>query len=231
MICSKLSIIMPVLDESAGIDAALTALAPYRERGAEVIVVDGGSRDDTRLRALPSADCVLATERGRATQMNAGSAVARGDVLLFLHADTLLPDKAHALILDGLAESARVWGRFDVRFDRRGLHSLIALMMNIRSRLTGIATGDQAMFATRAAFDCAGGFPSIALMEDVALSVRLKRIGRPLCIRACATTSARRWRRHGTFRTIFLMWWLRLAYFFGADPARLARRYGNACVE
>jgi rSAM/selenodomain-associated transferase 2 len=227
----SLSIILPVLDESAGIEATLAVLAPYRERGAELIVVDGGSRDDTRLRARPLADCVLAAERGRAAQMNAGRTVARGDVLLFLHADTCLPDGADILILEGLAHSGRVWGRFDVRFDRRGLLSLIAFMMNLRSRLTGIATGDQAFFVTRAAFDSVGGFPSIALMEDVALSVQLKRVSRPLCIRARVTTSARRWQKHGTFRTIFLMWRLRLAYFFGADPAQLARRYGYASVK
>ena len=123
---TALSIIMPVLDEAAGIEAALTALAPYRDRGAEVIVVDGGSRDGTRTLARRLADCVLAAERGRATQMNAGRAVARGDVLLFLHADTRLPDNADALISEGLAKSGRAWGRFDVRFDRRGLLSLIA---------------------------------------------------------------------------------------------------------
>jgi glycosyltransferase involved in cell wall biosynthesis len=150
---TALSIIMPVLDEAAGIEAALTALAPYRDRGAEVIVVDGGSRDGTRTLARRLADCVLAAERGRAAQMNAGRAVARGDVLLFLHADTRLPDNADALISEGLAKSGRAWGRFDVRFDRRGLLSLIAFMMNLRSRLTGIATGDQALFVTRAAFD------------------------------------------------------------------------------
>lgn len=226
-----LSIIMPVLDESAGIDAALSALAPYRERGAELIVVDGGSRDGTRVRACPLADCVLSAERGRAAQMNAGRAVARGDVLLFLHADTRLPHAADTLILEGLAHSGRAWGRFDLRFDRRGLLSLIAFMMNLRSRLTGIATGDQAFFVTRAAFDSVGGFPSIALMEDVALSARLKRVSRPLCIRPRVTTSGRRWQKHGTFRTMFLMWRLRLAYFFGADPAQLARRYGYAPVE
>jgi len=228
---ASLSIIMPVLDESAGIDAALTALAPYRECGAELIVVDGGSRDDTHLRARPLADCVLTAERGRAAQMNAGRAVARGEVLLFLHADTRLPDRADTLITAGLTRSGRAWGRFDVRFDRGGVLSLIAFMMNIRSRLTGIATGDQAMFVTRTAFDAAGGFPSIALMEDVALSARLKRISRPLCIRARVTTSGRRWRQHGAFRTIFLMCWLRLAYFFGADPAQLARHYGYAPVK
>src|SRR5262249_43182486 len=169
-----LSIIMPVLDESVGIDVALLALAPYRERGAELIVVDGGSRDDTRVRARPLADCVLAAERGRAAQMNAGRAVARGDVLLFLHADTRLPHAADTLILEGLAHSGRAWGRFDLRFDRRGLLSLIAFTMNLRSRLTGIATGDQAFFVTRAAFDSVGGVPANALLEGCALSAPLQ---------------------------------------------------------
>ena len=160
--------------------------------------------------------------------MNAGAAAARGDVLLFLHADTRLPENADHLVLDGLARSGRAWGRFDVRFDGGGLLRVVAAMMNLRSRLTGIATGDQALFVTRAAFDSAGGFPPIALMEDVALSVRLKRIGRPCALRARVTTSARRWRQHGTLRTVLLMWRLRLRFFLGADPAKLARAYGYA---
>jgi rSAM/selenodomain-associated transferase 2 len=228
MSATRLSVIIPVIDEADGIEALLAALSPYRNRGAELIVVDGGSQDGTPARARALADHVYAAPRGRAVQMNAGRAVACGSVLLFLHADTRLPDNADTLILDGLAKSRRVWGRFDIRFDRRGLPSLVAGMMNLRSRLTGIATGDQALFVTRVAFDSVGGFPQIALMEDVALSAKLKRISRPLCIRARATTSSRRWRKHGTLRTIFLMWRLRLAYFFGADPARLAQRYGYA---
>jgi len=222
-----LSIIMPVLDEAAEIEAALQALAPYRERGVEVIVVDGGSRDATAARARPLADYVIMAPRGRSLQMNAGAAVARGDVLMFLHADTRLPDDADRLVLDGLTHSGRAWGRFDVKFDGGAL-ALVSIMMNTRSRLTGIATGDQATFATRAAFEAVGGFPPIALMEDVALSARLKRISRPLCLTARATTSARRWQRHGVLRTILLMWKLRLAYYFGADPVRLAQTYGYA---
>ncbi len=163
--------------------------------------------------------------------MNAGAAVARGDVLLFLHADTRLPENADRLVLDGLARSGRAWGRFDVRFDSGGLLGVVATMMNIRSRATGIATGDQAMFMTRAAFEAAGGYPPIALMEDVALSAELKRVGRPLALRAPVTTSARRWRRHGTLRTVLLMWGLRLRFFLGADPAKLARQYGYAASE
>ncbi len=226
-----LSIIVPVLDEAAGIEAALMALSPYRARGVEVIVVDGGSRDGTAGLADPLASRLLIAPRGRAAQMNAAAAVARGDILLFLHADTQLPDNADLLIQRELARSGRAWGRFDIQFDRGGSLKIIALMMNLRSRLTGIATGDQALFVTRAAFDAVGGFPSIPLMEDVALSARIKRISRPLCIRTHVTTSARRWRKHGTLRTVFLMWRLRLAYFFGTDPAQLARRYGYASAE
>jgi rSAM/selenodomain-associated transferase 2 len=222
----KLSIVMPVLDEAAEIEAVLDALAPFRARGTEVIVVDGGSRDDTAERARALADRVISSARGRALQMNAGAAVASGDVLLFLHADTRLPENADRLILDGLTRSGRAWGRFDVRFDS-GL-GLIALTMNVRSRLTGIATGDQALFVTRSAFERVGGFPDIALMEDVVLSAKLKRIRKPLALHARVTTSARRWRKHGTLRTVLLMWRLRLAFFLGADPAKLARAYGYA---
>jgi len=222
----KLSIVMPVLNEASGIAAALTALAPLRARGAEVIVVDGGSGDGTAELARPLADRLLGAPRGRASQMNAGAAAANGDVLLFLHADTSLPVEADRLVLDGLARSGREWGRFNVSFDGGGALRLVALMMNWRSRLTSIATGDQAMFMRRVAFDKVGGFPTIALMEDVALSARLKRVSRPLCLTARVSTSGRRWRRHGTLRTILLMWLLRLRYFLGADPARLARAYG-----
>ena len=221
----KLSIIMPVLDEAPGIEAALAALAPLRARGAEVIVADGGSSDGTAERSRPLADQVIAAPRGRGVQMNAGAAAASGDVLLFLHADTRLPENADHLALDGLAHSGRNWGRFNVRFDGGGLLALVALMMNWRSRLTEITTGDQALFVARAAFERAGGFPAIALMEDVALSAKLKRIGKPLALHARVTTSGRRWRKYGTLRTILLMWRLRLEFFFGVDPERLAKIY------
>lgn len=224
----RLSIIMPVLNEAANIGAALDALAPLRGRGAELIVVDGDSSDGTAALAQPLADQVLSAPRGRASQMNAGAAAASGKVLLFLHADTRLPKNADRLVLDELFRSPRQWGRFDLRFDAGGLLRLVAIMMNTRSRATGIATGDQAMFMTRAAFDSVGGFPPIALMEDVALSARLKRVSRPLCLRARVTTSGRRWQRHGLMRTVLLMWRLRLRYFLGADPAHLARDYGYA---
>jgi rSAM/selenodomain-associated transferase 2 len=159
--------------------------------------------------------------------MNAGVERARGGVLVFLHADTRLPPDADRLILDDLARSGRAWGRFDVTIEGRSrLLPLVAALMNLRSRLTGIATGDQAMFVTSEAFARAGGFPGIALMEDVALSRRLKRVSKPLCLRARVVTSGRRWDERGALRTILLMWRLRLAYFFGARPDTLAQRYG-----
>ncbi len=226
-----LSIVMPVLDEAADIETTLKVLAPLRARGAEVIVADGGSKDGTPDLARPLTDLVLTAPRGRASQMNAGALAARSDVLLFLHADTRLPENADRLVLDGLARTGRIWGRFDVRIDGGGLLGMISFMMNARSRLTGIATGDQAMFMTRAAFEAADGFPAIALMEDVALSARLKRLGQPLCLRARVTTSPRRWRKNGVLRTIVLMWRLRLAYYCGVDPAKLARSYGYAPAQ
>jgi rSAM/selenodomain-associated transferase 2 len=223
---------MPVLDEAERIAAALSVLAPYRHNGAEVIVVDGGSRDGTADIARPLADAVVTAPRGRATQMNAGAAVAHGDVLLFLHADTRLPDDADRLIHEGLTRSGRAWGRFDIAIEGHGaLLAAVAGTMNLRSRLTGIATGDQAMFVTREAFAKVGGFADIALMEDIDLSRRLKRVSRPLCLRARVITSGRRWEQHGVVRTILLMWRLRLAYFLGAEPALLARRYGYAPRE
>jgi rSAM/selenodomain-associated transferase 2 len=224
---TALSIIVPALNEAEGITEALSALEPLRARGAEVIVVDGGSEDSTADLARPLCDRVLIAPRGRAAQMNAGAATARGDVLLFLHADTRLPLDADRLVLTGLAARARVWGRFDVRIaGRHPLLPLAARLMNLRSRLTGIATGDQALFVDRQAFVAVGEFPNIPLMEDIALSRRLKRRGRPLCLSAPVVTSGRRWETDGVFYTILLMWRLRLAYFLGADPAQLARIYG-----
>lgn len=224
---ASVSIVVPVLDEASGIAARLSALAPLRAAGAEVIVVDGGSSDGTAALAAAHCDRVLAALRGRAAQMNAGAAGARGDILLFLHADTQLPEGALAAIAAGLQGSGRVWGRFDVTIEGRSpLLPLVAAMMNLRSRLTGVATGDQAMFVRRAAFEQAGRFPDIPLMEDIALSRALKRIGPPLCLRQRVRTSGRRWDSNGAVRTILLMWRLRLAFFLGADPHELALRYG-----
>ncbi len=224
---SKLSIIMPVLNEGDGIATALDALADLRTLGTELIVVDGGSRDATVEQAQLRADQVILAPRGRALQMNAGAEKASGDVLLFLHADTRLPAKADRVVLNGLDRSRRAWGRFEVKIDGRSpLLPVVAWLMGLRSRLTGIATGDQAIFVRREAFQAVGGFPAIALMEDIAMCKRLKRLGRPLCLRACVTTSGRRWEKNGVLSTILLMWRLRLAYFFGADPKDLARQYG-----
>ena len=222
---SRLSIIVPALDEAAGIEACLRPLQGLRARGVEVIVVDGGSGDATRELAMPLADRVLDSTRGRARQMNAGAVVASGDALLFLHADTLLPADADGLVHAAIAAGAR-WGRFDVSITgSNALLRAVAFTMNARSRYTGIATGDQAIFVKRAAFDEAGGFPDIPLMEDVALSRALRGGGRPACLRAKAITSGRRWEKRGTLRTILLMWRLRLAYASGADPRALAHRY------
>jgi rSAM/selenodomain-associated transferase 2 len=224
---SKLSIIMPVLNEGESIAAALDVLADLRARGTEVIVVDGGSRDATVQRARPRADRVVLASRGRALQMNAGAEQASGDVLLFLHADTRVPADADHVMLKGLERSGRVWGRFDVKIDGRSpVLLVVAWFMNLRSRLTGIATGDQATFVRRSAFQAVGGFPAIALMEDIALCKQLKRVSRPLCLRERVITSGRRWEKKGVLSTIILMWHLRLAYFFGADPKELARQYG-----
>ncbi|MFP4607592.1 MAG: TIGR04283 family arsenosugar biosynthesis glycosyltransferase [Thiohalospira sp.] len=224
-----LTVIVPALNEAAGIAGTLEPLQAWRERGAEVLVVDGGSDDGTPERAAPWADRVLAGPRGRARQMNAGAEAARAPVLLFLHADTRPPADGDRLLLAGLARSGRRWGRFDVRLsgaDRHRLLRVVGALMNARSRLTGIATGDQGLFVERAAFAAVGGFPEQPLMEDIALSAALKaRCGRPLCLRARVRTSSRRWEDNGVVRTILLMWGLRLRYWLGADPAVLAARY------
>jgi rSAM/selenodomain-associated transferase 2 len=224
---AKLSIIIPVVDEGEAIAGTLDQLADLRALGAEVVVVDGGSRDATIQRARMRADRVISAPRGRALQMNAGAAAAAGDVLLFLHADTRLPKYADHVVLQGLDRSQREWGRFDVSIE--GAHpllSLVAWTMNVRSRVSGIATGDQAIFVRRTAFAAVGGFPGIPLMEDIALGKALKRRGLPLCLRERVCTSGRRWDENGVLRTILLMWRLRLAFFFGADPKKLARQYG-----
>lgn len=222
----SLSIIIPALDEAEHIVATLDSLQPLRRRGVEIIVADGGSSDNTANLARERADQVLTVPAGRARQMNAGAAAARGEILCFVHADSRMPEGADGLIVDGLSRSRRSWGRFDVSI--AGTHPMlrvIAQLMNWRSRLTGIATGDQGLFLTRSLFEAAGRFPEIALMEDIALTRQLKRYSPPLCIAHRLMTSGRRWEKHGVWRTMLLMWRLRLAYFFGADPDRLARQY------
>lgn len=221
-----LSIIIPTLDEAENIQGLLQGLAPFRERGAEIIVADGGSSDGTAALAAPHADRIITCPTGRALQMNVGASQASGDILLFLHADTRLPDDADALIIDGLGSSRRRWGRFDVAIEGKSrLLGVIARMMNWRSRITGISTGDQAIFVTRALFKQMGGYPEIPLMEDVAFTRTLKRHGKPLALNARVKTSGRRWEKHGVLQTMWLMWRLRFAYWRGADPDDLAALY------
>ncbi|MEO7854193.1 MAG: TIGR04283 family arsenosugar biosynthesis glycosyltransferase [Rubrivivax sp.] len=229
---ATLCIVMPVLNEAAALPLQLAALQPLRRRGVRLIVVDGGSSDDSAALARQGADEVLHSRRGRAAQMNAGAAASDAEVLLFLHADSRLPAAADAAVLralrgDDAGQHGAQWGRFDVRIDSpRHMLAVVSAAMNLRSRWSGIATGDQALFVRRELFARAGGFAEIALMEDVELCTRLKRHGPPACLRDKVLTSARRWEQHGVWRTIGLMWRLRAAYFFGADPTRLAQRYG-----
>lgn len=222
----RLSVVVPALDEAAN----LARLLPDLRRAGpdiEIIVVDGGSRDGTPDVVRGQAGVrLLEGARGRARQMNAGARQAGGDVLLFLHADTRLPDGAPGAITAALADPAVVGGRFDVRFDsRRRVLGVVAWFMNARSRATSICTGDQAIFVRRAAFEAVGGYPDIALMEDIELCRRLKARGRLAALRARVTTSARKWEREGPLRTIGLMWTLRLLYFCGVAPGRLHRWY------
>lgn len=222
----RLSVIVPVLNDAAALRERGEELRVLGRAVHELIIVDGGSRDGSLEVARALAHTCCSTGAGRARQMNEGARRASGDVLLFLHADTRLPEGAAQRIVQALSRGVGVWGRFDVRLS--GDHwscRVIETAMNWRSRLTGIATGDQAIFVRRSAFERAGGFPPIPLMEDIALSRILCRVRRPLCLREPVVTSSRRWEREGVLRTLFLMWYLRLAYALGADPARLHRIY------
>lgn len=221
-----ISIIIPALNEAGTIKATLDALQPLRHGGHELIVVDGGSHDSTVNDSSPCADKILHSSVGRAQQMQTGARAARGQILWFLHADTLVPENAAAAINDALRDSGRSWGRFDIRFADTGrLLGLVARLANLRSRLSGIATGDQGIFVTRELFNRVNGFPPIPLMEDIALSRALKAHSRPACLHVQLTTSARRWQKHGIVRTIVMMWSLRFAYFLGIAPDSLARYY------
>jgi rSAM/selenodomain-associated transferase 2 len=221
-----LSIVMPVLNEASGLASALQALAPFAAHGAQIIVADGGSSDGSGDLALAAGATVVPAPRGRALQMNAGAQQASAGVLLFLHADTQLPDHADQLIAQALTGGPAVWGRFDVRIAGRSpLLRVVAAFMNARSRYSGIATGDQALFITRAAFDAVGGFPAQPLMEDIEMSKRLRRLSRPACLRARVVTSGRRWETRGVWATVLLMWRLRWAYWCGAAPEQLAKLY------
>jgi rSAM/selenodomain-associated transferase 2 len=219
-----LSIVIPSLSEAAIVRQRLIALQGLRGADHELILADGGSTDGTPELAMPLVDRLLSVPSGRAWQMNAGAGAARGQVLWFLHLDSEVPGGAAELVL-AAADSAG-WGRFDVRLSGGRLaFRIIERMMNLRSCLTGIVTGDQGMFVRRELFLSMGGFPAIPLMEDVALSRRLLRHGRPACLAPPLVTSSRRWERYGVLRTLLLMWYLRLAYFLGASPERLARLY------
>jgi rSAM/selenodomain-associated transferase 2 len=222
----RLTIIVPVLNEATGIERALAELQAMRGRGARLIVVDGGSEDGTAALARAHADEVLSSERGRARQMNAGAARANdADVLLFLHADTRLPGDADALIARAHAQGAR-WGRFDVRIEGRSPWlAIVARLMNLRSRLTGICTGDQAIFFEKSLFDALRGYADVPLMEDVELARRARSLAAPAAIAVPVVTSGRRWERRGVRRTIWLMWSLRWRYWRGEDPAVLVRDY------
>jgi len=223
---SRISIIIPVRNEASVIEGTLVALAGWRESGHELIVVDGRSSDATAAVAEPLCDFLVHSDPGRALQMNAGAAAARGELLVFLHADTVFPPAAEAKLLALVTVGDDCWGRFDVRFDSAApVYRMIETLMNWRSRLTGIATGDQAIFVSRALFEHIGGFPRIGLMEDVALSAKLRQQRRPTCLKVRVTTSARRWQRDGVATTIFTMWYLRAAFYFGVSPDRLRARY------
>lgn len=221
----KISIIMPVLNEAAALRAQLPALQSWREAGHQLIVVDGGSTDDSAAIAAPQVDLCLRSPPGRAQQMNVGAGRAEGDILLFLHIDSRLPAGADALVLQALVQGC-VWGRFDVRLSgQQPAFRIIESAMNLRSRLTGVATGDQAIFVTRAAFDRVGGYADVPLMEDVMLSKALRRVGKPACLAARVLSSSRRWEQHGISKTVWLMWRLRLAFFLGASPQKLHAQY------
>ena len=217
--------IVPALNESNVIGDTLADLASLSTPDVEVIVVDGGSTDDTVAVASRQAARVIRASRGRARQMNDGAHQATGEILWFLHADTRVPAGAAEALLQAVSAGHR-WGRFDVRLSgQRPALRIVEHLMNLRSRITGIATGDQGIFVTRELFEATRGYPDIPLMEDIAFSSSLRAAGRPACLRKRVVTSSRRWEQNGIWRTVLLMWRLRLSYALGADPAQLARRY------
>jgi len=222
----KISIIIPVLNEESALPAYLPVLQDYRRAGHEVIVVDGGSCDNSVSIAAALADLVVESSPGRGVQMNAGAARATGEILLFLHIDTLLPDHADRLLMEHLSNSDRVWGRFDLSLSGSNcVFRLIERMINLRSRYTGMATGDQAIFVLSSVFEQVGAYPEIPLMEDLALSRKLRNFSSPVCLRQRVVSSSRRWEQHGIVRTILLMWILRLQFFLGVSPDALYRKY------
>ena len=222
---NRLSIVIPCLNEGEVIGCLLESLQPLRQAGHEVIVVDGGSHDATVQIAAPLVDQLLNSAPGRAMQMNTGATAAKESILWFLHSDTVLPNGAAEKVVSEIASGA-IWGRFDVRLSgQHPLLQLVAFMMNVRSRLTGVATGDQGVFVRQDVFENVGGFSDIPLMEDIELSKRLKKIGKPRCLSLKLVTSSRRWEARGILRTIVLMWWLRLAFALGVGSKRLSQWY------
>ena len=223
---ARISVVIPALNEAGCITRTLDKLQAVRQRGHELIVVDGGSIDNTLAVSKALADQLIVSRPGRARQMRAGAAAANGSVIWFLHADTLPAADADLLIQNALEPDINRWGHFDILFSsNRLVFRMIALLMNYRSRISGIATGDQGIFIARTLYEQVGGIPEIPLMEDVALSRKLKHYSRPLVINKKLTTSPRRWEKHGIARTILKMWGLRFAYFVGIDPARLEKYY------
>jgi len=221
----KYSVIIPALNEADYIGKTLDRLQAARSRGHEIILVDGGSSDQTLALVQNRVDKILQSAPGRARQMNAGAKAASGTVFIFLHADTLIEcDFDNAL--DAIDAGAKGWGRFTVKLSGKHLiYRCIETSMNMRSRLTGIATGDQVVFVGRNVFFQVGGFADIPLMEDIDLSIKLKRIGSPWCMDETVITSSRRWEAQGVFKTIYTMWKLRFFYALGCEPGNLARQY------
>lgn len=227
-----ISIIIPTLNEEKALPATLAALQSVREKGVEIIVVDGGSEDNTILCTEGYVDQLFISSAGRAVQLNHGADVARGNWLLFLHADTILPRDGIQQLLKEISRQSVAWGRFDIKLDGLGfVFRIIERMMNWRSCLTGIVTGDHAMFVASALFKKVGAYPKIELMEDVAISKKLKQHSRPICIKKTVLTSSRRWQEHGVIKTVFLMWQLRWSYFFNKDPNILAEKYRQVRVK
>jgi rSAM/selenodomain-associated transferase 2 len=220
------SVIIPVLNEELALSATLESV--LRLKPQEIIVIDGGSVDQTREVAASLGVRVISSERGRALQMNRGARLARGEVLLFLHADTRLPETALDDVRAAMKDQAMAGGRFDIRLDGAGwMLNVVGYMISLRSRLSRVATGDQAIFVRREIFHKLGGYPEIPLMEDVALSRALKRAGKVACLKSRVVTSARRWQMEGVWRTIFKMWLLKSLYLLGVSPFRLKRFYGD----
>ncbi len=222
----KVSVIIPMLNEEPSLHLMMDHWKTLVQDGAELLVVDGGSTDASVDRVQKAGFKVLSSPRGRAQQMNTGAKSAQGDILLFLHADTIPPPRAVPILTKALQDSERVWGRFDVHIEGRAwMFPVIAFFINLRSRLSGMATGDQGIFVRRAMFEQMAGFPDQPLMEDIEISKRLLQYTKPLCLKARVRTSGRRWETRGVWRTIFLMWRLRWLYWRGTSAQDIARAY------